>query len=189
MKASGNEDPRVGRTRALIVHAFTDALAEEGFHRLSVQAIAERAGINRVTFYGHFPDKYALLEYWLREQFQQRIAATFPAPCRVNERNLEALLVTTMQWCMELHARAKPEDRQLLPLFFIAMPEELSRLLLEWFSQTPDLDLPPRVTLEAVVMMMSWTIVGTSFQWSDGVRILSLEALAQQVTALLLAGF
>jgi hypothetical protein len=40
-----------------------------------------------------------------------------------------------------------------------------------------------------VVMVMSWTIFGASFQWSDGVRILSPEELAKQVTALLMAGF
>jgi AcrR family transcriptional regulator len=192
MQASGKvdpkEDPRVRRTRALLMSAFTEALAEEGFHQLSVQAIAERAGINRVSFYGHFSDKYALLEYWLREQFQQRIAATFLAPCPVNAQNLQALLVTIMQWCEELHARAKPEDRQLLPLFFSVMPEELSRLLRAWFSQTPTRELRPHVTLEAAVLVMSWAIIGTSFHWSDGVKTLSLEALAQQVATLLLAG-
>lgn len=189
MKASEQEDLRVRRTRALLLQAFSEALAEEGFHRLSVQEIARRAGINRVTFYGHFPDKYALLEYWLRQQFQQRIAATFPTPCLLNAENLEALLAVMMRWCQELHAQAKPEDRQLLPLYFIAMPEELSRLLHTWFSQTSTLTLPPHVTLEAVVMMMSWTIVGTSFQWSDGVRVLPMEAQARQITMLLLAGW
>jgi hypothetical protein len=94
-----------------------------------------------------------------------------------------------IKWFTQLHRQAKPDDRQLLPLFFITMPEALSQLLLEWFRQTPAIELPPQVTPEVVVMVMSWTIFGASFQWSDGVRILSPEELAKQVTALLMAGF
>jgi AcrR family transcriptional regulator len=187
MKTNEQEDPRVRRTRQLLLQALEELLTEKGFRRLTVQAIAERSGINRVTFYGHFPDKYALLEYWLREQFQQQVASTCPATCTLNASNLEALIVTMMKWFTQLHRRAKPDDRQLLPLFFTTMPQELSLLLLEWFRQTPTRELPPHVTPEVVVMVMSWTIFGTSFQWSDGVKILSPEELAKQVTVLLMA--
>jgi len=154
-----------------------------------VQDIAERSGINRVTFYGHFPDKYAILEYWLREQFQQQVASTCPTTWTLNAKNLEALMITMMHWFAELHRRAKPDDRQLLPLFFATMPQEISLLLQEWYRQTPANELPPHVTPEVVVMMISWTIFGTSFQWSDGKKILSPEELAKQVTRLLMIGF
>jgi AcrR family transcriptional regulator len=189
MKTNEQEDPRVKRTRQFLLQALEELLTEKGFRHLTVQDIAERAGLNRVTFYGHFPDKYALLEYWLREQFQQQVASLCPTTCTLNVKNLEALLVTMMKWFTQLHRQAKPDDRQLLPLFFITMPEALSQLLLEWFRQTPAIELPPQVTPEVVVMVMSWTIFGASFQWSDGVRILSPEELAKQVTALLMAGF
>lgn len=189
MKTQEKEDLRVTRTRELLMRALTELLAEKSFQRLTVQDIAERAKINRVTFYGHFPDKYAILEYWLREQFQQQVAANFPTICALNADNLETLIVTLMRWFAELHERAKPDDRPLLPLLFTTMPRELSRLLETWFRQTPGIVSPPRTTPEAVLLAMSWTIVGTSFEWSDGVRMLSLEQQAKQVTTLLLAGF
>ena len=189
MKAEEKEDPRVRRTRELLVHAFTEILMEKGFRRLTVQDIAERSGINRVTFYGHFADKYAILEYWLREQFQQQVASACPTSCALNARNLEELMMRVMQWFTQLHSQAKPDDSQLLPLFFATMPQEIALLLQEWYRQTPAIELPPHVTPEVVVMMISWTIFGTSFQWSDGKRILSPEELAKQVTALLMSGF
>ena len=37
---------------------------------MTVQDITERARVNRGTFSGHFEDKSAILECWLREQFQ-----------------------------------------------------------------------------------------------------------------------
>lgn len=189
MKTHEKEDLRVRRTRELLMHALTELLAEKSFHRLTVQDIAERARINRVTFYGHFPDKYAILAYWLGEQFQQQVEATLPATCFLNESNLEGLIVTLMRWFAELHERAKPDDRSLLPLLFTTLPQELARLLETWYRQTPGIELPPRTSAEAVLLAMSWTIVGTSFEWSDGVRTLSPEQQAKQITALLLAGF
>jgi AcrR family transcriptional regulator len=189
MKTNGKEDPRVKRTRELLLHAFTGILAEKSFHRLTVQDIAERAGVNRVTFYGHFPDKYAILEYWLREQFQQQVVAQCSTTCILSASNLEMLIVSTMRWFAQLHNRAKPDDRQLLPLLFTTMPQELSLLLSRWFKQTPAIELPPHLTPEVILIVMSWTIVGASFEWSDGIRVLSPEEQAKQVTALLMAGF
>jgi len=54
-------DPRVRRTRQSIVQAFMKLINQKGFQAISVQDITEQAGINRATFYAHFPDKYALL--------------------------------------------------------------------------------------------------------------------------------
>jgi len=54
-------DPRVARTRRAIWAAVLDLSCEEGFHTLTVARIARRAGINRSTFYAHFPDKDAVV--------------------------------------------------------------------------------------------------------------------------------
>jgi AcrR family transcriptional regulator len=189
MKTKEQEDPRTRRTRQLFLQALDELLTEKGFRHLTVQEIAERAGLNRVTFYGHFPDKYALLECWLREEFQQQVTSICPPTGVLNGENLEALLLSLMRWFAQLHSRAKPDDQHLLPLFFATMPQEITLLLQEWYRQTPAQDLPPHATQEVLIMMMSWTIFGTSFQWSDGVRILSPEELAKQVSALLMANF
>jgi len=189
MKTDEKEDPRVRRTRKLLVEALGELLTEKRFRAISVQDITQRAEVNRVTFYGHFPDKYAILEYWLREQFQQQIASTSLTACALNTDNLQALSVVLTKWFAQLHRRAKPDDTQLLPLLFTTMQQELSLLLLEWVRQNPVQALPPHLTLEAVVMVMSWAIFGTSLQWAHGARSLSPEELAQQVTTLLMASF
>ena len=63
-------DPRVKRTRNLILEAFNGLLAEKGFESISVQDVTDRAQINRATFYAHFPDKYALLDYTITQWFR-----------------------------------------------------------------------------------------------------------------------
>ncbi len=60
-------DPRVKRTRQLLQRAFLDLYQEKSFSLITVQDIAERATVNRVTFYAHFEDKYALMDSLMRE--------------------------------------------------------------------------------------------------------------------------
>ncbi|HET9905384.1 MAG TPA: TetR family transcriptional regulator, partial [Anaerolineales bacterium] len=56
-------DPRFKRTRNLILKSFGELLAEKNFENISVQDVTDKAEINRATFYKHFVDKYALLDY------------------------------------------------------------------------------------------------------------------------------
>ena len=66
-------DPRVRRTRNLILASFESLLAEKGFETISVQDVTGKAEINRATFYAHFPDKYALLDYSIQKMYMTEI--------------------------------------------------------------------------------------------------------------------
>lgn len=64
-------NPRVKRTRQLFIQAFNDLLDEKkNLYSISVQDIANRAAVNRATFYAHFDDKFAFLAYWMTEKYQ-----------------------------------------------------------------------------------------------------------------------
>jgi AcrR family transcriptional regulator len=56
------KDLRVRRTRLALHDAFMALIEEKGFDAIIVQDIADRAMINRVTFYKHYRDKYDLLD-------------------------------------------------------------------------------------------------------------------------------
>ena len=55
-------DPRVIRTKNIIIEAFLDLIKHSSFETITVKDITEKATVNRATFYRHFPDKYALLD-------------------------------------------------------------------------------------------------------------------------------
>lgn len=55
-------DVRYKAAEEKIRTAFYELLREEGFQKVTVRMIVERAGINRSTFYLHYQDKYDLLE-------------------------------------------------------------------------------------------------------------------------------
>jgi AcrR family transcriptional regulator len=61
------EDLRVRRTRKLLQKALIEATIEKGFANVTVRDIAERAMVNRSTFYRHYLDKYELLSGYIGE--------------------------------------------------------------------------------------------------------------------------
>ena len=80
-------DPRIKRTRQLLQQALMDLMREKSFQSITVQDIAERATVNRVTFYAHFEDKSALLEYTIREMIKKQLYSQVPedAPLQPGE--------------------------------------------------------------------------------------------------------
>jgi AcrR family transcriptional regulator len=63
------EDLRVRRTRKLLQQALIELTGEKGFANVTVHDIAERAMVNRSTFYRHYLDKYDLLGQYLDELY------------------------------------------------------------------------------------------------------------------------
>lgn len=54
-------DPRIARTRRSLQEALFDLAREHGLDEISIADIADRAGVNRSTFYQHYSDKDTLL--------------------------------------------------------------------------------------------------------------------------------
>jgi AcrR family transcriptional regulator len=71
---SGNEveatDPRVLRSRNMLMEALFRLLNRKEFNDISVQEIADEATLNRATFYLHYPDKNALLQAMTAARFR-----------------------------------------------------------------------------------------------------------------------
>ncbi len=57
-------DPRIVRSRRMLMDALVSLLHRKDFDDISVQEIADEATLNRATFYLHYPDKNALLQQW-----------------------------------------------------------------------------------------------------------------------------
>src|ERR671912_893389 len=56
------EDPRVERSRRVILEAVLDELGEVGYGALTIEAVAARAGVGKSTIYRHWPGKLELIE-------------------------------------------------------------------------------------------------------------------------------
>jgi AcrR family transcriptional regulator len=52
-----NVDPRIERTREVVVAATAALLVVAGFERITIEAIAEQSGVARSTIYRNWPDR------------------------------------------------------------------------------------------------------------------------------------
>ncbi|THF75327.1 TetR/AcrR family transcriptional regulator [Cohnella fermenti] len=65
MATTGQDDLRIQRTRQLLHDALVLLLQEKPFYKISVNELAMRAGINRVTFYLHYKNIDEFIERFL----------------------------------------------------------------------------------------------------------------------------
>jgi AcrR family transcriptional regulator len=68
-------DPRIVRSRRMLMDALFKLLTEKEFDTISIQEIADEATLNRATFYLHYPDKNALLQAMTAARFRELIQA------------------------------------------------------------------------------------------------------------------
>ena len=188
MTTTERVDPRVKRTRKLLQQALLELFQEKGFASISIQDITERATVNRATFYAHFPDKYALLDSIIREQFQQAAASKLPSSPSWGVQSLRLLIEVVFDFLGGFHHDCKPADIQFDPLVERAVQQELAEILLGWLKQGKTAGVKPWVRLETAASVMSWAIFGTAVEWSQNERAPSVEVMTTQVLLVLTEG-
>ncbi|SDX99482.1 TetR/AcrR family transcriptional regulator [Paenibacillus sp. CF384] len=77
--AKDQVDPRIVRTRRLLRDAFIELLQEMELEKISVNRLAERATLNRVTFYLHYRDMPDMLEKMADDMIEE-ITSIINAP-------------------------------------------------------------------------------------------------------------
>jgi AcrR family transcriptional regulator len=173
------DDPRFKRTHQLLLQAFIDVLDQKGFQAVSVQDVTGRAGVNRATFYAHFQDKYALLDYSVRQWFRQQIEQHMLNACQFSMQNLRQLIIAVCEFVDYSNSHCKPAESQFESLVEAQVKQELFELLTKWLEQVK-VDLAPEVAATAA----SWAIYGLALQWSHAKAGKSAEAFADEVLPL-----
>lgn len=93
-------DLRVLRTKQSIRKAFYELIQEKGYEAITVQDIADRAMINRNTFYLHYPNKPDLLDTCMNELLSDLKDAVVLCPISMNPFSI-SLLETVMQTVLD----------------------------------------------------------------------------------------
>jgi AcrR family transcriptional regulator len=181
-------DPRVKRTRQMIEQAFTDQVREKGFKNLSVQDITERAGINRATFYAHFPDKFSLLDHAVRQDFRQEIEKRMLNACHFTPENLRILIITVCEFVDGAHGHCAKTEQQFQAMVEVQVRGQIHGLLQHWLE---NMDLGGSVpgTRERAATAASWAIYGLATEWSRAKRMPPLDVYADEVLPLVAANF
>jgi AcrR family transcriptional regulator len=154
-------DPRVKRTRSLIMAAFEELLPGKGFQSLTVQDITDKAEINRATFYAHFTDKYDLLDQSIRQTFRQELEKRTLNACHYTDENLRILIVAVCEFVSHAHTHCTTAQPQFEALVETQVKKQLQELLQMWLEkEETDIDA------KTAAIAASWAVYGLVSQWS-----------------------
>lgn len=185
-------DPRIKRTRQWLQQALLDLLKKRSFESITVQELAERAGVNRVTFYAHFPDKFALLEYAVSAWFQQELHVRIPEDAPFTAENLAIFIESVAEILVVIQNHCPSPREKMNALLEKQVIGAMYNVVLGWLTPSPHSSpahlSPSQPTIEQTAMMTSWAICGAVLQWSQKEPRQPAKKLAQQILPLVLAG-
>lgn len=87
-EAVTEQDPRVERSRRVILEAVLEELGAVGYGRLTIESVAARAKVGKSTIYRHWPGKLELVEDAFRTL---KASVTVPAEGTLRGRIIEVL--------------------------------------------------------------------------------------------------
>ena len=100
-------DPRILRTKKLLVESFQQVSREKKMSQITVKDITERATVNRATFYAHFTDKYDILDYTLSVTILKDLNDALTISEIVNASVISNLFITIAQYMIEVQDSCK----------------------------------------------------------------------------------
>jgi len=166
-------DPRVKRTRNLILTSFESLLAEKGFETISVQDVTDKAQVNRATFYAHFPDKYALLDYSIQKMFMTEIEKRTLNVCSYSPDNLRNLILAVVEFISRVHTGCAQSHQQFESLIEGTIKKQIFDLLSYWLRKS-------KVPTEIPATVATWAIYGLASHYSHMKKRPALEKFVDE---------
>jgi len=181
-------DPRVIRTRQLLRDALVSLIAEKGFDAITVQDIADRATLNRATFYLHYQDKHDLLIKSLHDAIDELMADIGPA-----EDNDQLVVEGPQRPIVKVFQHVAQHARfyQVMmgaagvPSFIAAVRDYIAEITLHWLTLLQPDPEKSIVPLEIVANSLSWSLLGVLIWWLDHDLPQSPEYMAEQFRLLI----
>ncbi|MBO8142301.1 MAG: TetR/AcrR family transcriptional regulator [Firmicutes bacterium] len=160
---SGKVDPRILRTRKLIMDAFIELATKKDFKDITIKDIASVATVNRATFYDHFLDKYDLLEKVLAEKIMTQVVAEVRGHDQLTEQTIQAIFLSLVQFLTNLASQCRRSYETFSPMIEATMKKQLEQtfhglMRKQWPHQSDE-------TLRVGAVMFSWALYGAVMDW------------------------
>ncbi|RDW17269.1 TetR/AcrR family transcriptional regulator [Oceanobacillus chungangensis] len=163
-------DPRILRTRKLIMDSFMELSGEKEFKDITVKDITTEAMINRATFYYHFEDIYDLLEKVLSEVLLVNLDCEFYKNEKLNEEVIVSIFMAITNFQKSLSNRCHRGYEDTIARIIREQLEIVFYKLL--CNQHPTKD---EQSLKVTAVMLSWGIYGASVEWRRSGKKVSPE--------------
>lgn len=173
-------DPRVLRTRQLIMNAFKTLVTQKDIKDITVGDITGRAQINRATFYAHFADKYALLDSTFEGMFREGIMQKLQCHAEFSRQSLTGIIETLCEFHREFSMQCQKNYEAMGPYMeskIKQMLQEVLFLLMNRRHGRPNAGFDAE-TARTGATMLAWSLYGITHAWNAGGRVLPPEELA-----------
>jgi AcrR family transcriptional regulator len=168
--AGESQDPRIRRTRQLLQQALATLLHTREFDKLSVHEITDAAGVNRATFYAHYPDKFALLECMVAGRFHALLdgrGIVFDGSC---SNALTGIVLGVCDFLAQSLTQSTPipcpSATHLPPHMETAIVNVVRGMLLDGLRNHPaDPSTPSPASPELLAATAAWAIYGAAREW------------------------
>ncbi len=164
-------DPRVVRTRQMLRDALVSLIAEKGFDALTVQDIADRATLNRATFYLHYKDKQDLLTQSLHDAIDELLADIGLAQDESGQMSFEAAVRPIVAVFQHVAQHASfyriMMGAEGVPSFIASVRDYMSDITLQWLRSLQPNTQQSTVPLEIVASSLSWSMLGVILWWLE----------------------
>lgn len=179
-----SQDPRIRRTRQLLQQSLAHLLTTREFEKLSVQEITDAAGLNRATFYAHYPDKFALLECMVAARFHALLdqrGIVFDGTC---SSAVQGIVLGVCDFLAQSLTPTAPDapPTHLPPHMESAIVAVVRTMLLDGIRRHPPAtgDTP-----ELLAATASWAIYGAAKEWVRTPNRAPSEAIAATIFRLI----
>lgn len=116
-------------TRKQIIEAFTDLLRKNEFEKITIKNIADKAKVNRATFYAHFEDKYQLFDEMIKSSATDILKIYTKEVYTWNEKQIEELFQAVYEYLLIVKIECPYSYQDLFPQLKIKMLEALNKHL------------------------------------------------------------
>lgn len=160
-------DPRILRTRKLIMDSFIELSSKKEFKDITIKDITTEAMINRATFYYHFEDIYDLLEKVLSEVLLVNLNGDFYKNYSLNEEAFISIFVAITNFQMSLSNRCHRGYQDTIGRI---IREQLEIIFHKMLLKQNKMEDHEDLRINAVIL--SWGIYGASVEWKrNGMKI------------------
>jgi AcrR family transcriptional regulator len=167
-------DPRVLRSRRMLIDSLAKLLIKKEFEDISVQEIADEAALNRATFYLHYPDKAALLQAMTDARFRDlmgRRGISF-TDC---DAALRAIALGVCDYLAE--STSCPSQLARIPLESSIIPV-VEGMFQEGLARH---EVAPGIDVAMVATTAAWAVFGAARRWFQTADRIPAEAMAAKI--------
>jgi len=155
------QDPRVLRTRQLIRESFIELLQSIPFESITIKDIAQKATINRATFYTHYEDKYALLDEVIEQAFKEMIPEQVIHAQAFTEEIGDQIILLTYRYIVDFHQTCRLDSKSIATL----VDSQIKGMLQKTIENILSKEKENHQYIEILAAITSAAIYSATYEW------------------------